>query len=213
MQFPRIKSTRLLLDEIRPEDGASIYKLFSDESVVRYYDLAAFTEIEQALELIKLFKSRYKSKLGIRWAIRLKGSGQLIGTCGFNSWNQKMQNTVIGYDVMPEYWGQGYAIEAVEKIVMAAFDGSLACGPVNRIQADTVPGNNASEALLRKLGFKFEGMRRESGYWKGKFHDLNCYSLLRSEFKAEQCTELGPKYAPQSVIERVYFVTSSINGR
>jgi ribosomal-protein-alanine N-acetyltransferase len=83
---------------------------------------------------------------------------------------------------MPAFWGNGYATEAVRAIIRAAFSGKLPCGPLNRIQADTVPGNHASEALLRRLGFKEEGLRRESGYWKNAFHDLKCYGLLRSEF-------------------------------
>jgi len=51
-----------------------------------------------------------------------------------------------------------------------ALAGILPCGPLHRIQADTVPGNYRSEELLRKLGFKEEGLRRDAGYWKGRYH-------------------------------------------
>jgi len=47
---------------------------------------------------------------------------------------------------------------------------------------DTVPGNKASEALLLNVGFKEEGLRRESGYWKNQFHDLKCFGLIKSEY-------------------------------
>jgi ribosomal-protein-alanine N-acetyltransferase len=50
------------------------------------------------------------------------------------------------------------------------------------VQADTIPGNQASEALLRRLGFQEEGLRRGAGYWKNSFHDLKCFGLLRTEF-------------------------------
>ena len=93
-----------------------------------------------------------------------------------------MQNAVIGYDLLPTVWGNGYAAEAVSAIIATAFNGELAAGPLHRIQADTVPGNQASEALLRKLGFKEEGLRRDSGFWKGRFHDLTCFGLLSTEF-------------------------------
>ena len=93
-----------------------------------------------------------------------------------------MRNAVLGYDLLPEFWGKGYASEAVHAICLAAFAGQLSCGPLHRIQADTVPGNTASETLLLKLGFKNEGLRRECGYWKNRFHDLRCFGLLRSEF-------------------------------
>ncbi|WOX05060.1 GNAT family N-acetyltransferase [Microbulbifer pacificus] len=184
MQFPVIESKRLLLSDFNASDETAVFRLFSDNSVIEHYDLSAFTSVEQARELIKFFQSRYEDKSGIRWAIRLKDTGQLIETCGFNSWSQKMKNAVIGYDLMPAYWGSGYAIEAVRSIVLAAFEGQLPCGSIHRIQADTVPGNHGSETLLNRLGFKEEGMRRDAGYWKGKFHDLNCFGLLRTVFKA-----------------------------
>lgn len=184
MVFPSLETERLLLTELRTDDEADLFNLFSNASVVEYYDLDVFREHSQAAHLISLFKSRYEEKQGIRWAIRLKASGQLIGTCGFNSWSSKMRNAVIGYELLPEFWRQGYSVEAVRAIIGAGFAGSLACGELHRIQADTIPGNNASESLLRRLGFKEEGLRRECGYWKNKFHDLKCFGLLSSEFNA-----------------------------
>jgi len=184
MHFPEIETKRLLLSKIHSSDRASIFRLFSDEAVIEHYDLAAFECVEQADELIQLIQSRHESNSGIRWAIHLKEPGGLIGTCGFNSWSPKMQSAVIGYDLIPAFWGKGYAVEAVAKIIAAAFEGQLACGALNRIQADTVPGNSASEAVLRRLGFKEEGLRREAGFWKGRFHDLKCFGLIKSEFKA-----------------------------
>lgn len=183
MTFPEIKTDRLRLTELQLGDETDVFNLFSNPDVVEYYDLVAFTQAEQARALIDLFKSRYKDQLGIRWAIRLKGSERLIGTCGFNSWSSKMRNAVLGYDLLPEFWGKGYASEAVRAISQVAFTGQLPCGPLHRIQADTVPGHTASETLLLKLGFKYEGLRRECGYWKNRFHDLRCFGLLRSEFR------------------------------
>ena len=180
--FPEIETDRLALNEIQLDDEAAIFDLFSNKSVIEYYDLEAFISIEQARDLISMFRSRHEASAGIRWAIRLQTSGNIVGTCGFNSWSSKMRNAVIGYDLMPAYCGNGYGSEAVRAIIQAAFTGKLSCGPLNRIQADTVPGNHASEALLRRLGFKEEGLRRESGYWKNAFHDLKCFGLLRSEF-------------------------------
>jgi len=182
VNFPELETQRLLLTEISSSDASAMLELFSNSSVVEYYDQEAFTDIAQARELISLFQSRFETSSGVRWAIRLKTTGSLIGTCGFNSWSPKMRNAVIGYDLLPSYWRCGYASEAVRAIIEAAFDGKLPCGAIHRIQADTVPGNFASESLLRRLGFKEEGLRRESGFWKGRFHDLKCFGLLQSEF-------------------------------
>ena len=94
-----------------------------------------------------------------------------------------MKHAVIGYELHPQFWRQGYARESVRAIVEAAFAGLLACGPLHRIQADVVPGNAASEQLLLTLGFKEEGLRREAGFWKGGFHDLKCFGLLQPDYQ------------------------------
>ena len=182
MLFPILETHRLRLDELAKEDSNNVFALFSDHSVVEYYDLEAFTERLQASNLIEFFNGRFKENSGIRWAIRLKDTNQFIGTCGFNTWSPKMKSAVIGYDLLPKFWGNGYTTEAVNRILKSAFIGDLPCGALNRIQGDTVPGNLASESVLLKVGFKEEGLRRQSGYWKKQFHDLRCFGLIKSEY-------------------------------
>jgi [ribosomal protein S5]-alanine N-acetyltransferase len=182
MNFPELATERLALTKIASADCASLYSLFSNPDVVKFYDLAPFTDISQAEALLALFESRYRSASGIRWAIRTSTSGALIGTCGFNSWSEKMRNATIGYDLAPDYWNKGIATEALFEILRAAFVGALPCGPLHRIQADTIPGNIASERVLVKLGFKEEGIRRESVYVRGQYLDMKCFGILRPEF-------------------------------
>jgi RimJ/RimL family protein N-acetyltransferase len=183
LEFPELETSRLKLTKLINEDAKSIFELFSDELVIKYYDLEALTELSQAENLIKFFQSRFDENTGVRWAVRLKETNQFVGTCGFNSWNVKMKNAVIGYDLISSFWGKGIATEAVNRIVKAAFLGELPCRELNRIQGDTVPGNTASETVMLKVGFKEEGLRRESGYWKNQFHDLKCFGLIKSEYK------------------------------
>ena len=56
---------------------------------------------------------------------------------------------------------------------------------LNRIEAATIADNFQSVALLTKLGFRLEGLRREFSWEEdGTFHDSAMYALLRSEFIA-----------------------------
>lgn len=183
MRFPELEADRLELTRITDSDTGAIFDLFSNDLVVEYYDISAFSMNSQAEDLISLFNSRFESSSGIRWAIRIKDAPDLIGTCGFNSWNPTMKNAVIGYELMPNHWGQGYAQESVKAIILAAFTGQLPCKSIHRIQADTIPGNVGSEKLLKRIGFHEEGLRRDAGFWKNKFHNLKCFGLLKHEFK------------------------------
>jgi len=184
VKFPIIETKRLFLCNLSESDADDILSLFSDCQVIKYYDLSAFSSIEEARQIIELFRSRYENRTGIRWGIRLRETNELIGTCGFNSWSEKLKNASIGYDLKSSFWRNGYASEAVKSVLEYGFEGALACGSINRVQADTVLGNIASEKLLIRLGFVEEGLRREAGFWKNKFHDLKCFGLLRAEFKA-----------------------------
>ena len=55
---------------------------------------------------------------------------------------------------------------------------------MHRIEAQVEPPNEASKAVLRRLGFKEEGVARERGHWHGVYHDLAQFGLLQSDFEA-----------------------------
>jgi len=183
VNFPELETSRLMLTKLSTSDSHALLNIFSEEDVVKFYDIDVYDSEVQSLKLIEFFNTRFSEAVGIRWAIRIKDTGKLIGTCGFNSWNQKMKNAGIGYELSSKYWGYGYASEALNKIIDSAFCNQLPFGELHRVQGDTMLGNTASESVLIKLGFKEEGIRRASGYWKNKFHDLKCYGLLKPEFK------------------------------
>jgi ribosomal-protein-alanine N-acetyltransferase len=172
-----------MLTQLSTDDSPALLTIFSDKEVIKFYDIDVYHCQAQSLKLIEFFNSRFTEGIGIRWAIRIKDTGQLIGTCGFNSWNRKMKNAGIGYELSSMHWGQGYATEALHKVIDSAFSNQLPFGELYRIQADTMQGNAASELVLKKLGFKEEGIRRASGYWNSEFHDLKCFGLLKPEFK------------------------------
>lgn len=184
VQFPELATSRLTLNEISSDDKDAIHAIFSDQKVVEFYNVDAFTSKKQSLDLINFFNQRFEKREGIRWAIRLKESGELIGTCGFNSFNTNMRNAVIGYELAFHHWGKGYTTEALNAIIALAYSDNSPFGELYRIQAATMLGNDASESVLKKLGFREEGIRRASGFWKNEYHDLKCFGLLKPEFNS-----------------------------
>lgn len=52
---------------------------------------------------------------------------------------------------------------------------------INRIEAEVMQGNIASEKVLVKLGFKNEGVLRQWMYWNGSYYDMTMFSLLRKD--------------------------------
>jgi ribosomal-protein-alanine N-acetyltransferase len=123
------------------------------------------------------FEKIVAEQTGVWWAIAdLKGDS-MIGACGFNDWSQHHRRVELGYWLMPTYWRQGLLTEALPSVFRYAFE---ALG-VHRIHADVEPANEASCALLRKLGFHHDGTLRDVELKDGEFLSLHQYSLLRTD--------------------------------
>ena len=135
--------------------------------------------------LIDYFKKRFESDTGIRWAIREKSTGKLIGSCGFNTWNPYDHGAVVGYEIAQANWGKGFAFEAVSAILDFVFSETFHFY-VNRIEALILPQNQASCGLATKLGFQKEGVMRGKTYWHDGFHDIAMYALLNKDWHTHQ---------------------------
>ena len=178
--FPVIRTPRLLLNQLTRSDRKALFSIFSDPAVIELYDVERFTTIEEADRLIEYFDARFDSDTGVRWAIRDPQTGKLLGTCGYTNWNKYDHSAVIGYELAKDSWGAGYAFEAVNAIVNFIFDDSFHFY-VHRIEALILPGNAASEKLVKKIGFSFEGRLRGKCYWNDHFHDMNMFAMLRND--------------------------------
>ncbi len=52
MQFPELETSRLILNKLSKSDWQALLDIFTDENVVRYYDIDVFNSEKQSLELI-----------------------------------------------------------------------------------------------------------------------------------------------------------------
>ncbi|HND89459.1 MAG TPA: GNAT family N-acetyltransferase [Saprospiraceae bacterium] len=77
----------------------------------------------------------------------------LIGTCGFKGPPGPDGAVEIGYEIADAYQGRGLATEAAGALA----DWAARQPGVSAITAHTLAEENASVALLRRLGFQFEG--------------------------------------------------------
>ena len=99
------------------------------------------------------------------WGIYQNDSGDWVGDLCFKGLPET-GHPEIGYGIEPEFWNQGYTTEAVR----AACRWALQQPGVSAIEAETDPGNAASQAVLRKVGFVPTGILGKEGprfIWKG----------------------------------------------
>jgi len=180
-KFPVLKTERLILRELTPDDVDAIYAMRSDYEVTRLNIGSAYTSVDQARMLIESILDNYQRENELRWAITLKnGDNTVIGMCGYNYWARRDFRGSIGYDLARTYWRQGIMTEAVRAIVQFGFEQMQ----LNRIEADASVENEASIRILEKLGFQHEGIEREQYFEGGEFHDLMLFSLLKRDYKS-----------------------------
>ncbi|PAJ74007.1 hypothetical protein CJF42_12700 [Pseudoalteromonas sp. NBT06-2] len=182
--FSTLNSTRLILNDVQSNDAKDIFKMLCDKDVVKFYDFDVFNNISQASELINSDFQKYQNGTHLRWAVRDKNSYEFMGSIGIKYIDEN-HSAILGYEFKKSTWGKGIATEALQQVIRFLLkDDFLKAHTskiINRIEAYTMQGNSASEKVLYKLGFQKEGLLRQHGYWKEQFHDLNIFSILKSD--------------------------------
>lgn len=102
------------------------------------------------------------------------------------------RNANIGYTLHPDYWGKGYATEAVQALIRYLFESF----GVSRVEAELHPDNPPSARLLEACGLVYEGLTRQS-FWVGdECSDNLHYGMPRADWEA-WCNR--PRHKPERV--------------
>ncbi|MFC5476854.1 GNAT family N-acetyltransferase [Massilia suwonensis] len=172
---PVLSTARLRLRPFTYDDVASLFRVFSDEQVVRFWSVGAWTELAQAEKMIEEALLAYREGGLSRYAIALAETDELIGICNLRGFFEQNRRCELGYALGSAHWGRGYAFEALEALLGHAFSAL----DMNRIEADIDPRNDASARLLERLGFRQEGYMPERWFVHGEYADTAFYGLLR----------------------------------
>ena len=89
------------------------------------------------------------------------------------------QSASLGYWIGEKYSRNGYMKEALKLLIPSLFVDLR----LNRIEAATLEENIASKNLLKKIGFKKEGVLRKYLKINGAWRDHILYGLLENDFK------------------------------
>lgn len=179
--FPQLETKRLVLREMQPDDAEALFRVLSDEEVMRYYDPRPFTTLEESFQAIERHRRRFEQNEAIRWGITLKGENVVIGNCGF-FWEVQNYLAELGYVLSRAYWRQGIMTEALQALLQFGFDTKN----LHRIEAEVAVDNIASARTLQKLGFQEEGVLRERLYINERFYDERIFSLIKKDYKQKQ---------------------------
>jgi ribosomal-protein-alanine N-acetyltransferase len=176
METPIITTSRLRLRPITENDLDFVFKLFSRTETNLYSE---YPDLETMKDAEKMYERYLKpgSETNFRLVIELSETGESIGTIGFYNYTNLHMRAEMGYDLLKEYWRQGYMSEAVRGMINYGFD---QLGLI-RIEATVDPENKATVRVLERTGFQLEGTMSKRYFYKDKWHDELFFGLVKEE--------------------------------
>jgi RimJ/RimL family protein N-acetyltransferase len=178
----RIRTERLELRPFTPDDFEALHAMFGDASVARYLDHGPLSrqEVRQLLERISPLTGIDEERNGLRLAVELRASGEVIGDVSLWRTSAEHNQAEIGFVLHPQHQGRGYAVESMRELLRLGFEEAGFHRIVGRCDAENV----ASAALMERLGMRREAHFRQNELIKGAWSDGLVYAMLASEWSA-----------------------------
>lgn len=164
-----IYTQRLLLRHARMTDLADFHDILSRAEAMAYWSSPPHPDLATSEIWLAETVARDPA-VSVEFAVEYQG--RVIGKAGGGDMPE------IGYIFHPDYWGQGFAYEAMRAVVDYAF----ANRAVDHLMADIDPRNAASRKLLERLGFAYSHHAKNTFCIAGVWVDSDYYRLPKPDF-------------------------------
>lgn len=154
-----LKTKRLILRRITPDDFDDIFSMNSDPEVMKYVGDGSVRTREQMLQEMEMLLSHYIRNPGLGvWAVELNGSREFLGASGLVYYPNSAE-VEVGYRFLKEHWNNGYATESAAALLRYGFN-TLG---LKKIVSSAHIHNRASTRVMEKIGMKFVDNRFNYG--------------------------------------------------
>lgn len=125
----------------------------------------------------RAYLQRFEGPTAESLLVCLRGSGAIAGFVNINDIVRgRLQGGSLGYAAFAPTAGRGYLTEGLDLVVRYAFEGLR----LHRLQAEIQPGNHASLALVRRIGFRREGLSPELLFINGAWRDHERWAITNT---------------------------------
>lgn len=175
---PTLKTECLILRPLIPEDAPEIQRISAHPAIAATTSEGEIPGPGMAEQWIKIRNLRFERGDAVDFAIVLQRNHLVAGVIGLSYLFKKDRSMQLGYWMGKDYWNHGYCTEAARALIEYGFNFL----GLHRIFSRHFTGNIASGRVLQKIGMRHEGTLREAFNKSGKFENLECYGILKSEF-------------------------------
>ncbi len=121
-----------------------------------------------------------RSKSNARFLVCRREDGAIVGGANLSQiFHGPLCSAYLGYWTGAPYVRLGYATAGVQLVLRRAF---RELG-LHRVEANIIPTNTHSIAVVQRLGFRKEGLARRYLKIAGRWRDHERWALLRDDFK------------------------------
>jgi ribosomal-protein-alanine N-acetyltransferase len=151
MLSPKLETERLILRRYDETDIDAFYEIIHDKRMQRFVSFPDLTK-EQELDYIKENIKNAETDKYEKWSIILKDNNETVGNISVNRIYKIHNYCEIGYAIRYDYWGNGYAAEALNVVSNYLLESGYylvecVCNELNK----------QSSRVMLKAGFKKDG--------------------------------------------------------
>ena len=173
--FEELETERLLLRKIQEKDAKDLYQnIYNNFEWYKFCSQREFNSVYDYASTLVMYAYYYSKGNHFRWGIVEKETDKMIGEVVLYHIDEENKKCELGYILSYNHQKQGFATEAVSKIINFAFDKLN----FHKIQSQIVSQNLPSLKLAKKLGMKYEGRSIESYRIDENYYDKDIFFML-----------------------------------
>ena len=164
------------------DDAEEFYNLTVESKTFLKEWLGWLDNINSVEDTVKNIQARFTEvtdNKGYPKSFAIIHKGQIAGTIGYNTIDNRNRVGIIGYWIGEKYKGQGIMSQSFEAMIDYGFN----VLNLNRIEVRVAVENVKSRALPERFSFHLEGTIRDAEWLYDHYVDHAVYGLLKVEWE------------------------------
>jgi len=176
--LPMLKSSQVVLRELRASDAPSLLAMLTTEEVARFIS-PPLTTIEGFERFISWTHRQRALGSYVCFAVTVAGYDAAIGIFQIRELEPGFGTAEWGFAIGSAFWGTGVFREGAELVLGFAFD-TLG---VHRLEARAAVQNGRGNGALLKIGAVQEGVLRKSFLRNGRYYDQVLWAIVEDDWR------------------------------